>query len=106
MLLFPQIWHHSFYKELRVKSIEEYSIITTEPALTPRSHREKMAKVMFETFRVPTFKACNTPALISVASGRSEVVVLEIGEEVSCAVTVTRETLRYLQCHEATERRR
>ena len=98
-----QIWHHSFYKELRVKSTEEYSIITSEPALTPRSHREKIAEVMFETFRVPAFCACNTSALSLYASGRGEAVVLEIGEEVTCAVTVTRESAGRVQCHEAVE---
>ena len=63
-----------------------------------------MAEMMFETFRVPAFCACNTSALSLYASGRGEAVVLEIGEEVTCAVTVTREAARRLQCHDAVER--
>ena len=76
---------------------------TSEPALTPRSHREKMDEAMFETFRVPAFCTCNTSALSLYASGHMKAMVLEIGEELTCAVTVTRETYKRVQCHEAVE---
>ena len=50
--LMEKIWNHTFYVELRV-SPDEHPVLLTEAPLSARSTREKIAEIMFETFKVP-----------------------------------------------------
>ncbi|KAF0990053.1 hypothetical protein HZS_3734 [Henneguya salminicola] len=80
------LWQHTF-DELRV-SAEEHPILTTEAPMNPKSNREKMTQIMFETFKVPSFYVSIQAVLSLYASGRTSGLVLDCGDGVTHTVPV------------------
>ena len=82
-----QIWHHTFYNELRVAP-EEHPVLLTEAPFDSKANREKMIKIMFETLNIPTMYVAFQAVLSLYASGHVTGIVFDSGDGVSHTVNV------------------
>lgn len=80
-------WHHLYQNELHVAS-EDHPVLLTEPPLNPRSNRDAMAQIMFETFNVPALYVSVQAVLALYASGKTTGLVLDVGDGVTHAVPI------------------
>ena len=88
-----RLWDAAFGQELRAYPDSAaghggMSVLLTEPPLNAVAHREKMAQIIFETFKAPGLCIMNSASLSLFASGRTRGVVVECGAGVSHAVPV------------------
>ncbi|CAN0238209.1 unnamed protein product, partial [Discosporangium mesarthrocarpum] len=77
-----------FNFELAVYPDAHVPVLLTEPPLNDRKHRQNLADMMFETFKVPAMCPCNSAVLALFASGRTRGLTLEVGAGVAHAVPV------------------
>ncbi|XP_069599088.1 actin, cytoplasmic-like [Ranitomeya imitator] len=77
-----KIWKHVYDCELRMQS-NEHPVLLSEAPFNPRSNREMMAEVMFESFNVPAMYMALQAALSLYASGHTTGLVVDIGDGVT-----------------------
>lgn len=81
-----QLWLHSFTK-LNVDPAN-HPVMLTEAIMNPKSNRERMVQVMFETLSVPALYICSRPVLCLAGSRRSSGVVVQCDASESIIVPV------------------
>ncbi|CAL8078965.1 unnamed protein product [Orchesella dallaii] len=83
-----QVWHHTFYNELRVNP-DEHPILLTEAPLNPKNNRKMMTEIMFEKFSIPDLYVIHTAALPmlvhSCNTGSTNAVIVDSGDGVTYA---------------------
>lgn len=82
-----KIWHHAFYEELRVDP-RDRPVLVSEAPLNPKSNREKMWEVMFETFQAPSMLVETQAVLAMYAVGRVTATVLVSGQGLTHVVPI------------------
>lgn len=74
-----EIYSHIFKNELRVEPAE-FNVFLTEPLMNPKQNREKIAQIMFETFKVSGLSFESQPLLCLYAGGKFTGFVVDSGE--------------------------
>merc|ERR1711982_238537 len=82
-----KVWHHTFNNELRI-SPDESPHLHSEAPLNPKSNREKLVQIVFETFNAPATYVCIQAVLSLYASGRTTGQVCDSGDGVTHMVPV------------------
>lgn len=76
------IYNHIFKNELHTDP-KEHPILLTEAPLNPKSNREKMIQIMFETFEVPSFYVAYQSLLSAFLLKNYTGVVCDVGDSVT-----------------------
>lgn len=79
---------HSAFESIPDADPSKSSILLTETSLNPASKREKLTKMMFDTFKSPAMYLANNAALAMFAVGRKTGIILHIDEDITNAVPV------------------
>jgi len=64
----------------------QHPLLVAEPAYSTTTQRERMAELLFESFRAPAMYLARSPVLSAFSMGRSSAVVVDIG---ACGTRVT-----------------
>ncbi len=81
------IWQSIYNNDLKI-SAEDHGVLLTEAPLNPKSNREKMSEIFYESFNVPALYISIQAVLSLYASGQTTGLVLDSGDGVTHSVPV------------------
>jgi actin-related protein len=85
--LMEKVWEYCFSNELRVDP-NEHRVLLTEAPQNPKTNREKMTEVMFETFGIQGLYVAIQAVLSLYSNGRTTGLVVDSGDGVTHTVPV------------------
>ena len=85
--LMEKVWEHCFNNELRADP-SEHKVLLTEAPKNPKSNREKMTQIMFETFQCAGLYVAIQAVLSLYSSGRTVGLVCDSGDGVTHTIPV------------------
>jgi len=89
-----KLWRHTFDNELRMaiggekEDTDCHGVLLTDSPTNSKQNREKLLKVMFETFKVQNFYVAAQAVLSLYATGRTTGIVCDCGEAASHTVPI------------------
>jgi len=84
-----KVWQYTFANQLQVSPEQaNMPVLLTDTPLNSKAQREKMAEMMFETFKVPSLYIATRAVLSLYAAGRTRGLVVQAGAGVCHAVPV------------------
>ncbi|XP_046556831.1 actin-like isoform X1 [Haliotis rubra] len=93
-----KVWQHA-YSRLEA-SPEDHPILITKPPITSKDTQERMAQILFETFKAPAMYIADTASLSLAASGLTSGIVVGSGAELTTITPIQGNTV----VHEAVRR--
>ena len=85
--LMEKVWDYCFSNELRVDPTE-HKVMLTEAPNNPKTNREKMTQLMFETFQVQGLYVAIQAVLSLYSNGRTTGMVVDSGDGVTHTIPV------------------
>ncbi|KAJ3678155.1 hypothetical protein LUZ60_001958 [Juncus effusus] len=82
-----KIYHTFLFNEFHVAP-EERLVLLSEPALNPKTNREKMAQLIFEKYGVPSMYVALGPVLSLYTSGATSGIVVDSGDGMTQVVPI------------------
>jgi len=78
---------HIFEHELKV-DVKSINVLMTDAPFNTKRHKQEMAEMMLDYFKVKSFSLMNTAVLSLFSTGKTCGLVAECGEAISCTVPV------------------
>jgi len=80
--------HHTFYNELKVFPNEIKGVLFAEAPRVPKTNREKLVQIMFETFEVENIYVAINAVMCLYSAGRTTGLSIDCGDSVVDSVPV------------------
>ncbi|KAJ8294121.1 Actin-related protein 4 [Rhodotorula toruloides] len=79
---------HAFQDRMRVKTLEEFPLMATEPSWNTKENKEKMCELAFETWQTPAFYSVDKAVMSAFAAGKGSALIVNVGEELTTVTPV------------------
>ncbi|GAA5856974.1 hypothetical protein JCM9279_000519 [Rhodotorula babjevae] len=79
---------HAFKDRLRIKSLDEFPLLSTEPSWNTKENKEKMVELAFETWQAPAYYAVDKAVMSAFAAGKGSALIVDIGDELTTITPV------------------
>ncbi|TNY18285.1 actin family [Rhodotorula diobovata] len=79
---------HALRDRLRLKSLDEFPLLATEPSWNTKDNKEKMVELAFETWQTPAYYAVDKAVMSAFAAGKGSALIVDIGDELTTVTPV------------------